>query len=172
MRVRKARGLLALGVLLSLFAVTMPTLFAQVTTTNMVGTVTDSSGAAVAGAQVALTNTGTNQVRTTQTNAQGDYRLEFLPTGNYNVEISAPNFKKVVRSGIVLHGADPARADPRRASRREEGVGHLSPPRGGVCRRCHHGARLRRASFRRGRVALRERRAAALGRETRLPRAD
>src|SRR5438067_4931774 len=111
MRVRKARGLLALGVLLSLFAVTMPAVFAQVTTTNMVGTVTDSSGAAVAGAQVALTNTGTNQVRNTQTNAQGDYRLEFLPTGNYNVEISAPNFKKIVRSGIVLQADRPARVD-------------------------------------------------------------
>jgi len=71
MRVHKTRGLLALAVLLSLFSVTMP-VFAQVTTTNIIGTVTDSSGASVPGAQITVTNTGTNQTRSTQTNAQGD----------------------------------------------------------------------------------------------------
>jgi len=111
MCVRKAKGLLALATLLSFLAVTVPAVFAQVTTTNIVGTVTDSSGAAVAGAQITATNTGTNQTRTTQANAQGDYRIEFLPGGTYNVEISAPNFKKVVRSGVVLQADQPARVD-------------------------------------------------------------
>src|SRR5262249_10842523 len=110
MRVRKTRGLLALAVLLSLFSVTMP-VFAQVTTTNIIGTVTDSSGASVPGAQITVTNTGTNQTRSTQTNAQGDYRLEFLPTGTYNVEVSVPNFKKIIRTGIVLQADQPARVD-------------------------------------------------------------
>jgi len=110
MRVRKTKGLLALAVLLSLFAVTVPA-FAQVTTTNIAGTVTDFSGASVPGAQITATNTGTNQTRSTQSNAQGDYRLEFLPTGTYNVEISAPNFKKVIRNGIVLQADQPARVD-------------------------------------------------------------
>ncbi|HWY71174.1 MAG TPA: carboxypeptidase regulatory-like domain-containing protein [Terriglobales bacterium] len=111
MRVRKTKGLLALAVLLSLFAVTLPVVFAQVTTTNIAGTVTDASGASVAGAQVTVTNTGTNQIRTTQTNAQGDYRLEFLPVGSYSVEVSAPSFKKMIRSGIVLQADQPARVD-------------------------------------------------------------
>src|SRR4029077_9840203 len=111
MRVRETKGLLALAVLLSLFAVTVPTVFAQVTTTNIVGTVTDASGASVAAAQVTVTNTGTNQIRTTQTNAQGDYRLEFLPVGSYSVEVSAPSFKKMIRSGIVLQADQPARVD-------------------------------------------------------------
>src|SRR5438067_1083201 len=110
MRVSKARGLLAFATLLSLLAVTVPA-FAQVTTTSIVGTVTDSSGASVPGAKITVTNTGTNQTRSTQSNAQGDYRLEFLPTGTYNVEISAPNLKKVIRSGVVLQADQPARVD-------------------------------------------------------------
>jgi len=97
-----------LGLLVLLFALAS---FGQVTTTNIVGTVTDSSGASVPGAQITATNTGTNQTRTTQTNAQGDYRLEFLPTGTYNVEVSVPNFKKIIRTGIVLQADQPARVD-------------------------------------------------------------
>src|SRR5215813_6091204 len=97
-----------LGLLVLLFALAS---FGQVTTTNIVGTVTDSSGASVPGAQITATNTGTNQTRTTQTNAQGDYRLEFLPTGTYNVEVSVPNFKKLIRTGIVLQADQPARVD-------------------------------------------------------------
>ncbi|HWC18673.1 MAG TPA: carboxypeptidase-like regulatory domain-containing protein, partial [Terriglobales bacterium] len=67
--------------------------FGQVTTTNIVGTVTDSSGAAIPSAQVTATNTGTGYTRNTQTGAQGEYHLEFLPVGNYTVDISANGFK-------------------------------------------------------------------------------
>jgi len=111
MRVRKS-GLIAFAVLLGLSIVLLPAAsFGQVTTTNMSGTVTDSSGAAVPSAQVTVTNTGTGFTRTVQTGAQGEYHLEFLPIGNYNVEVSANGFKKVVRSGIVLQADQPARVD-------------------------------------------------------------
>jgi hypothetical protein len=83
----------------------------QVTTTNMIGTVTDSTGATVPGAQVTITNTGTGYTRTTKTNTQGEYRLEFLPVGSYNAEITGNGFKKVVRTGIVLLADQPARVD-------------------------------------------------------------
>jgi hypothetical protein len=77
----------------------------------MIGTVTDSTGATVPGAQVTITNTGTGYTRTTKTNTQGEYRLEFLPVGSYNAEITGNGFKKVVRTGIVLLADQPARVD-------------------------------------------------------------
>lgn len=110
MRVRNSRPM-AFAVLFGLSIVLLSVSFGQVTTTNMVGTVTDPSGAAIPGAQVTITNTGTGYARTVETGAQGEYRLEFLPLGNYTVEISAGGFKKVVRSGVMLQADQPARVD-------------------------------------------------------------
>jgi hypothetical protein len=105
-------GKVLLLVVCSLFILLAVSLsFGQVTTTNMIGTVTDSTGATVPGAQVTITNTGTGYTRTTKTNTQGEYRLEFLPLGNYNAEITGNGFKKVVRTGIVLLADQPARVD-------------------------------------------------------------
>src|SRR5690349_13447780 len=96
MRVRNdARRFLA--ILLGLFVLLLAEVsFGQVTTTNIAGTVTDSSGAAIPAAQVTVTNIGTGYTRNAQTGAQGEYRLEFLPVGNYTVEVSANGFKKLV----------------------------------------------------------------------------
>src|ERR1017187_5225199 len=86
-------------VLLCLFAA--PFLAAQ-TSTTLYGTVTDRSGAVVPGAQVMAKNLGTNLTRTAQTNAEGQYHLEFLPIGSYSVEVTATGFKKFVQKGIAL----------------------------------------------------------------------
>jgi hypothetical protein len=58
-----------------------------------------------------VTNTATNFTRTVQTNGEGEYRIEFLPVGNYSVTISATSFKKVIRNGVVLEVNVPARVD-------------------------------------------------------------
>ncbi len=87
-----------------------PLAYAQ-TTSTLFGTVTDKTGAVVPGAQVAASNTGTNQVRTVSTNTQGDYRMEFMPMGDYTVEISATGFKKFVQKDIALGINVPARVD-------------------------------------------------------------
>lgn len=84
---------------------------AQITTTTLTGTVTDSTGAAVPNAQVTATNTGTSLARTVATNSQGEYRVEFLPVGSYQVEVNAPGFKKFVHSGVVLQINETARVD-------------------------------------------------------------
>jgi hypothetical protein len=81
------------------------------TTTTLYGTVTDKSGAIVPGAQVVATNVGTNQQRTTQTNPEGQYRLEFLPIGSYTVEVSATGFKRFLQKGITLDVNVTARVD-------------------------------------------------------------
>ena len=84
---------------------------AQITSTTMVGSVTDTTGAAIAGAKVVATNTETNLTRTVQTNDVGTYRLEFLPVGKYQVRVSASGFKDVVRGGIELQVNEIARVD-------------------------------------------------------------
>jgi hypothetical protein len=77
----------------------------------MYGQVTDATAAAVASAEVSVTNTDTNLSRTVQTNTEGEYRIELLPVGSYKVEVAAPGFKKTVRSGVVLEVNVPARVD-------------------------------------------------------------
>jgi len=81
------------------------------TTTTLLGTVSDKSGAIVPGAEVTAANTGTNLVRATKTNAQGEYRIDFLPIGEYNVEVSADGFKKFLQKGITLEVNVTARVD-------------------------------------------------------------
>jgi outer membrane receptor protein involved in Fe transport len=74
----------------------------QLSTATAFGSVTDSTGAAIAGAKVAFTQTATNFTRTTTTNSDGQYRAEFLPIGPYSVRVDAAGFKGYVQSGIVL----------------------------------------------------------------------
>jgi hypothetical protein len=84
--------------------------FAQ-TTTTLLGTVTDKTGAVIPGAQVTATNTGTNFTRTQQTNQQGEYRMEFMPVGDYTVEVSANGFRKSLQKGVTLEINLPTRVD-------------------------------------------------------------
>src|SRR5205823_4577498 len=84
---------------------------AQITSTTLVGTVSDSTGAVVPGAQVSATNVDTNFKRTVQSNGEGAYRLEFLPVGSYKLEVSATGFKAYTRTGIELTVAQIAQAD-------------------------------------------------------------
>src|SRR5207245_10755224 len=67
----------------------------------------------VAGAQVTTMNTDTNLSRTVQTNAEGQYRIEFLPVGNYALEVSATGFKKFIQKGIKLEVDQSVRVDAR-----------------------------------------------------------
>src|SRR5215472_12824213 len=86
-------------------------LHAQITTTTLVGTVTDKTGAVLVDASVTATNTGTNLQRTVKTNAQGEYRIEFLPVGDYSVSVDASGFKKFLRKGVTLEIDQTARVD-------------------------------------------------------------
>jgi len=66
------------------------------------GTVLDSTGLAVPGAEVKATQTGTGAVRTTISAADGAYVLPNLPIGPYRVEVSKQGFATYVQNGIVL----------------------------------------------------------------------
>ena len=72
------------------------------------GTVIDKSGAAVAGADVTLTNTAGSITRATTTNADGAYTIAGLPGDTYNLSVSAKGFSKYTSQGIKLNvGAKP-----------------------------------------------------------------
>lgn len=69
---------------------------------NITGTVTDSSGAAVAKATVTVTNTDTGVVRSLVTNADGEYNATFLQPGHYEVIAGGGSFGKIDRKNLVL----------------------------------------------------------------------
>ena len=79
------------GVLVMLFGLT--NLFAQNTTGQISGTVSDQNGGLVSGAIVKLTNPATNLNRSTTTNSAGIYSFQLLPPARYSVEVSATGFK-------------------------------------------------------------------------------
>ena len=84
---------------------------AQVTTATVVGTISDTGGSAVVGAEVIARNVDTGLTRSVRSGDDGEYRLEFLPVGKYEIEVSYTGFKKSLLSGIVLQVNDTARVD-------------------------------------------------------------
>jgi hypothetical protein len=69
---------------------------------TLVGTVTDSSGATVPGSQVTATNRSTGVVTSTSTNGTGQFHIEHLPVGTYNVVASAPSFAPRTIANVLL----------------------------------------------------------------------
>jgi len=72
--------------------------FAQSDTARLQGTVTDPSGAAVAGATVNVTSVETGRLSTTTTNELGYYTVTALPPGHYTVDVAQKGFKKIQRT--------------------------------------------------------------------------
>ncbi|MCU1321113.1 MAG: TonB-dependent receptor plug [Acidobacteriaceae bacterium] len=97
MKTVRTRILATLVALLSCAAAT-----AQITTTTLFGTVTDTSGAVIPNATVTLVQTETNLTRTLAVKEDGSYRAEFLPVGPYAVKAEAAGFKTFERKGITL----------------------------------------------------------------------
>jgi hypothetical protein len=72
---------------------------------EIVGQVTDSTGAVITGADVVLVNIGTGITTRTQTNSAGFYDVPSLPTGQYKITFSKTGFRDEVRDGITLQVA-------------------------------------------------------------------
>src|SRR5581483_12242905 len=91
----KSRGLACLSILtiLAIWALVavMPAV-AQTTFGSILGNVTDQTGAALAGTTVTLTNTGTSDQRTVQTDANGNYQFVNLVPGTYNLDFEKTGF--------------------------------------------------------------------------------
>jgi hypothetical protein len=88
--------------LLAVFLTTLAPIFAQTMSGRISGTVTDPSGAAIPGAKVVITNTGTQAVRNVATDERGFYVVETLPIGPYTVAVDQTGFKRVAQSGLSL----------------------------------------------------------------------
>jgi len=87
-------------VLWGLLAVTAA--FTQVNKSSLVGVLRDSSGAAVPGATVTITNTATGAVHREMTDDTGLYRANLLDVGTYAVTMEKSGFKKAVQEGVAL----------------------------------------------------------------------
>jgi Carboxypeptidase regulatory-like domain/TonB dependent receptor len=83
-------------------SVSTAVLEAQVLRATILGTITDSTGAVVPGAQVVVIDTNTNTRRETTTNDSGFFAMANLEPGAYRVEAEHPGFRRIVRAGIDL----------------------------------------------------------------------
>jgi hypothetical protein len=98
-----------------LFAVMLslanPVLVAQSTTGRVSGTITDPSGAAIAGANVVITDPQRGTSRTMTTDSSGNYSAPDLAPGHYKIHIDAKGFKTVERPDVPVEVATDVRAD-------------------------------------------------------------
>jgi Carboxypeptidase regulatory-like domain len=76
---------------------------AQTVYGSMAGSVSDPSGAVVAGAKVEAKNEGTGAKVDTVTSAEGVYRFPELPIGSYDVTISAAGFQNETLTGVQVN---------------------------------------------------------------------
>jgi len=97
-RIIATRLLLVLAVLVLL----TPAVYGQAMDSNLVGTVTDASGAAVPGANITALNRATGVKSTTVTNANGEYRLNNLPVGHYDITAAAKGFTSAATADVAL----------------------------------------------------------------------
>ncbi|MBI4875770.1 MAG: TonB-dependent receptor [Acidobacteria bacterium] len=85
--------------------------FAQGTTAQIVGRVTDPSGGGVPGASVKVTNVDQGTTRESRCNEAGAYVCPLLPPGNYRIGVTKEGFRPVSRTGIALMVDQVARLD-------------------------------------------------------------
>src|SRR5271169_3133136 len=93
------------------FAFCLPALLWAQDTASITGTVTDPTGAAIAGAQVSAISLEHGINRAATSNSTGDYLFAALPIGAYNLTVAAPGFKKFQAKGVILRVAQKARVD-------------------------------------------------------------
>src|SRR5215475_4497006 len=89
--------------LLSITAFANKLALAQLDTGGITGTVTDSSGAVVAGAKITLTNEGTGVAVLTASTSTGTYSLNAIRPGTYTLQGEAPGFQRFVDKAVEVH---------------------------------------------------------------------
>ena len=108
--IKKFSTILAFGVVFLLAFGAQRSLRAQsIISGDIAGTVTDPSGASVAGATLTLTSKATGSIQVATANTDGSYRFSLLKPGDYTLVASAPSFEKSslsvnVALGVVTKG--------------------------------------------------------------------
>jgi hypothetical protein len=90
-----------------------PAAMAQTFRGSILGTITDSSGAAIAGAQVKVFSPSTGLSRTIAANDRGEYVASELPLGTYSVTAEKKGFRTTTLTQIPVSVGSPTRADIR-----------------------------------------------------------
>src|SRR6266487_5605427 len=90
------KRMLTLAAMLSVFCL------AQGVRSTLVGRVTDESGAVIPKTKITVTNTGTNESRSAETNDNGEFVIPQLAPGEYALTADHESFRKEARRGIVL----------------------------------------------------------------------
>jgi hypothetical protein len=106
-----SRGLRQPVFLLALLVLFTSAAFGQLTTADIVGTVTDASGAVVPNATVVVTNLGTNEKRTVTTSGSGEYTVPLLQPGHYSISVKASGFQAAITRDLAVEAGDRARND-------------------------------------------------------------
>src|SRR5262249_50801694 len=97
------------GMLMGVFVVAVAA--AQTVTSEIAGTVRDSTGGALPGVTITLTHQASGQTRQLTTEANGNYVTPALPVGEYTIKAELPNFESQLRQGIVLQVGRQAQID-------------------------------------------------------------
>jgi Carboxypeptidase regulatory-like domain len=92
--------------LCSLICLLATGLAAQESRGQIIGRVSDPSGAVIPGATVRAVDAGTNVATNATTSETGDFTLAFLVAGDYEVLVEAQGFKKFQRKGIAVRIQD------------------------------------------------------------------
>ncbi|HEV8147287.1 MAG TPA: carboxypeptidase-like regulatory domain-containing protein, partial [Bryobacteraceae bacterium] len=80
--------------------------WSQDTRGTLTGRITDPSGAVIGGATVVITNSAMGYKTSLTTSVDGLYRATFLSPGVYDIEVTAPGFKKALRGAVEVRVAD------------------------------------------------------------------
>jgi hypothetical protein len=83
--------------------------YGQVSTGDILGTVTDQSGAVAVGAYVKAVNLGTRETRTETTGDNGEFVFTALQSGHYSISVTAKGFKGFFVPDLTLSAGDRAR---------------------------------------------------------------
>ncbi|MGB7922574.1 MAG: TonB-dependent receptor [Pyrinomonadaceae bacterium] len=78
---------------------------------TILGTVTDSNGAVIPGADVMAVNVGTGIMRSTVADADGNYTITELPIGNYEIRAQKSGFQNTKVTGVLVEVAGDRRVD-------------------------------------------------------------
>jgi Carboxypeptidase regulatory-like domain len=92
------------GVSLALLCVGSPLRSGAQALSGINGTVVDSTGAAIEGARVTVTNVDTNVSKTIDTTSAGTYYITDLIPGTYTVTVEKSGFQKSVQNGVAVVG--------------------------------------------------------------------
>src|SRR5262249_53407949 len=88
-----------------------PALGQVASSTTLVGSVTDSSGAVVPGARIVAVQDATKVAFKGQTSSAGNYTLPYVAVGSYTITVEAAGFSKSVHTNVLVEVNQTVRTD-------------------------------------------------------------